>query len=346
MPRKQPPYVHREPSRHGRVVFYFRRAHGPRIRLPHLGTDDFDAAYRAALAGETTAPIKSKTRAGTLSWLITQYRVSPAYLALSPATRRQRDNIFLHVIEAGGTEPYKLITRNVIVKSRDLRTATGGRHFVNAMRGLFNWAHDSDFVDENPTADVKPPKQRTGEGFTAWALEDLAAYERRWQEGTKERVWLHVLLYTGFRRGDAVRIGAQHVRDGVATLKTEKTATEVSIPLREELVRTLTIGPTGDLAWICGTRGQPLTKESFGNAFRDACNAAGLKGKSAHGVRKIGATLAAEAGLTVPELEALFGWTGGNMASLYTRTANRKALAMQGTQKLVAARKREGTVNR
>jgi integrase len=50
----------------------------------------------------------------------------------------------------------------------------------------------------------------------------VAAYEARWPIGTKERVWLDVLLYTGLRRGDAVRLGRQHVRDGVATLRTEK----------------------------------------------------------------------------------------------------------------------------
>jgi hypothetical protein len=48
---------------------------------------------------------------------------------------------------------------------------------------------------------------------------------------------------------------------------------------------------------------------SFGNAFRNACNAAGVR-KSAHGVRKTGATRAATDGTTVAELEAIFGWQG------------------------------------
>jgi integrase len=95
----------------------------------------------------------------------------------------------------------------------------------------------------------------------------------------------------------------------------------------------LQAGPCGDLAFICGERGQPFTKESFGNAFRDACNAAGVK-KSAHGVRKIGATRAANNGATVAELEAIFGWEGGRMASLYTRAADRARLARGAMAKL------------
>ena len=46
-----------------------------------------------------------------------------------------------------------------------------------------------------------------------------------------------------------------------------------------------------------GERGEPLTKESFGNIFKDACKAAGVSG-SAHGVRKIAATAAANNGAT------------------------------------------------
>ena len=44
-----------------------------------------------------------------------------------------------------------------------------------------------------------------------------------------------------------------------------------------------------------------MAKESFGNWFREACKAAGVPG-SAHGLRKAGATLAAENGATTTEL--------------------------------------------
>jgi hypothetical protein len=44
--------------------------------------------------------------------------------------------------------------------------------------------------------------------------------------------------------------------------------------------------------------------------------------ESAHGARKVDATRAANAGATVAELEAMSGWPGGAMASLYTRAAD------------------------
>ena len=101
------------------------------------------------------------------------------------------------------------------------------------------------------------------------------------------------------------------------------------------LARTLDAGPCGDLAFICGDAGKPLTKESFGNLFKDACKAAGVPG-SAHGVHKIAATTAANNGATVAQLNAIFGWRGSAMASLYTEKADRRRLALDAMEKLDA----------
>jgi len=334
MPRKLPPFVTRERSRHGKLKFYFRKGKGPRVRLPLIDEPEFEAEYQAALAG--VEPQKRSIAAvKTLRWLVERYRETSAYRQLSEATRRQRDNILKGVVAKAGDTPFTAITRKTIMQGRERRadTPAQARNFLDAMRGLFRWALDAEFVKVDPTAGVKNPKRQPGDGFKAWTDEDIAAYEAKWPAGTKERVWLHVLLYTGVRRGDAVRLGRQHVKDGVISLRTEKTGTEVNIPVLPELADTLAQGPTGDLAFIVGDARKPLTKESFGNFFRAACNAAGVK-KSAHGVRKIGATRFAEKGFTVAELEAWFGWTGGTMASHYTKTADRKRLAQRAAEKL------------
>jgi integrase len=340
MPRKLPPFVTRERSRHGKIVFYFRRGKGARVRLPSLDSEEFAEAYEAALSG---SPRKQRrvTNAGTIEWLISRYRETSAYMGLSAATRKQRDNIFKGVIASAGASDFRKITRKTILDGRERRASTPAqsRNFLDAMRGLFRWALEAELVSTDPTSGVKNPSRPKTGGFEAWSEDDVIAYEARWPPGTKERVWLHVLLYTGLRRGDAVKYGRQHVRDGVGTIRTEKTGMEVSLPMLPVLEATLREGPTGDLAFIVGERGQPLTKESFGNLFRKACNEAGLKGKSAHGVRKIGATRAAEAGATVAELEALFGWTGGTMAMLYTRTADRKRLAKVAAEKIKNAQR-------
>ena len=54
MPRPRPPHLHRETNRHGNVVWYVRVGKGPRIRIKGIyGTPEFEAAYRAAINGES-----------------------------------------------------------------------------------------------------------------------------------------------------------------------------------------------------------------------------------------------------------------------------------------------------
>jgi integrase len=249
------------------------------------------------------------------------------------ATRRQRENIFRQVIETAGDESVSKITAASLEKGRDRRSPHQGRHFLDAMRGLFRWAAKAKLA-KDPTVGIEDPARPRSDGFQPWSEEDVTAYQKRWPIGTRQRVWLDVLLCTGLRRGDAVRVGRQHVRNGILTLKTEKTGATVDIEILPILKRTLDTGPCGDLHFIVSADGKPFTKEAFGNAFREACAKAGVRA-SAHGVRKLAATTMANNGATEAQLEAVFGWRGGRMASLYTRSANRRRLAQSSMHMLM-----------
>lgn len=346
MPRPRPPHLQREVTRHGTPVWYVRCGKGPRIRIrARFGTEEFDIEYRAAMSG-SPRPKKGKAAVGSLEWLIERYRETTDWSGLSPATRRNRENHFRQVIKTAGDQPYRAITQAVIIAGKDRRahTPAQARNYLDAMRGLFKWAKSAQHVTVDPTDGVKNPKRIKGAGFPVWREADVEAYYKRWPLGTKERVWLDVLLFTGLRRGDAVVIGRQHVRNGIASLRTEKSQGEmtVTLPILPVLQRTLEAGPIGDLAFICGKKGKPFKKESFGTAFKAACVAAGLHDRSAHGCRKIGATRAAEEGASVAQLNAIFGWSGMAMASLYTQAADRKRLSVEAMA-MVAGRNETAT---
>ena len=293
MPRPRPPHLHRQRTQHGKWVWYVRKGHGRRIRIrAEYGTAEFDDAYQAAIAGQASSRPRLISAVGSLAWLLERYRETAAWQLLSLATKRQRENIFRQVLKTAGNSPFGKIKQADIVAGRERRSATPAqaRHFLDAMRGLFRWALEAQHLKTDPTFGLKSPQPKKGPGFRMWTEEEMAAYESPWPIGTRERVWLDVLAYTGLRRGDAVRLGRQHVRNGVATIKTEKGGGNVTVtlPMLPVLTRTLEAGPCGDLTFIVGANGKPLIKESFGNLFRKACNAAGVSG-SAHGVRKIAA---------------------------------------------------------
>jgi integrase len=334
MPKPRPPHTHREVTRHGKTVWYVRIGQGPRKRLrAAYGTPEFLAEYQAALSGDSPAPRK-RAPSGTLEWAVMLYKQSTAWNGLSPATRRQRDNIFKRIVRENGDVGIGHIEKDDIIAGRERRAATpaAARNYIESLRGLFGWAYETGLVRNNPCEGVKSRRIKS-EGFPIWTEEEVARFQAHWPVGTRPRVAFDLLLYTGLRRGDAARLGRPHVRDGVARIQTEKTGTWVAIRLEAELLATLQAGPCGELTFICGEGGRPLTKESFGNYFREWCREAGLS-KSAHGLRKMAATRAAERGYSNFEMDATFGWQGGGMADLYTRKINREKLSLNAAERV------------
>ena len=333
MPRRLPPYVYRERTRHGRSVFYFRRGKGRRTRLPDDPTSpEFEAAYRAALTGEAPRASRDPVSPRSLRWLVDRYRESAAWQQLSPATRKQRELIFLRAIQASGNAPFAAIARADIQRVVDKRADTPAQanNFLQAMRGLFGWAVRNAHVEHDPTAGVQRVRYRT-DGFPAWTTDDVLAFRARHQVGSKARLAMELLLLTGLRRSDVVRIGRQHLRGDVLTVRTAKTGTTVTIRLPASLLELVERTATGDMHFVINEYGGPFTVESFGNWFRSRCREAGVE-KSAHGLRKLSATLAANGGAAAHELMAAYGWKKMAQAEIYTRGADRARLGMRSSE--------------
>jgi integrase len=277
-------------------------------------------------------------------WAIERYRNSSAWAGMSTATRKQRENIFRAVIKTAGASLLRDINEETIRGGRERRAATphSANNFLKTMRGFFAWAVENKLVTIDPTKGVKMlAGPNDADGFHTWTQEELDRFEARWPLGTRERLAFDLLLYTGLRRGDAVGVGLQHVRDGVITIRTEKhrkgkAGEQVAIPILEPLAASIAATKTGDLTFLVTQLGRPWVKESFGTWFREVCGKARCPG-SAHGLRKAGATRAAERGASERQLMAIFGWSTGKMAQHYTRSADRAKLAHDGAQLMLPA---------
>lgn len=333
MSRPRPPYLHRVVTRHGKTVWYCWRRPGPKIRIRgDYGSKEFLAAYRAALYGELPTSKVRCDNAYSISALINSYTHSPVWARLSPATKRQRHNIFERLERISGEVNYRDIDTADIKRRRDELGPGAAKHFVQTLRGLYQWAKEQGIVDHDPTEGVTVARPKT-DGFETWSEADISTYQEYWPIGQRERLWIEILLHTGLRRGDAVALGQQHIRDGAIQFTTAKTGTPIIIPLAPVLAEIIAASPVGETTFIATLTGKPMSKESFGNLFREACNKAGIK-KAAHGLRKAAAVRLAEAGATVPELNAIMGWTGAKQALHYTTKADRARLAKQGMERL------------
>lgn len=332
------PYVNRHVNRHGAVYWFFRARHGQRIRLyGEYGSKEWLDCYNAALAGiAKPVPPATKASRGTLRWLVDNWKRSSDWAQSKPATQKQRDNILLHVLKKSGDRAVEDITTSDIRAGRENRQATphAANNFLKTLRALFRWAKEAQLVDADPTREVKLFKVK-GEGFKPWTMEDIVAYRNRWPLGTRERLALELLINTGLRRSDLVRVGRQHVRDQIIYIRAGKNQVELYIPILPRLSEAIAAGPIGEMSYLASQYGRPLTPESFTNVFKGWCREAGVQGKSAHGVRKLAATNLANAGGSEQELQALFGWTTNTMSAIYTREANRKKQALQAAFKLL-----------
>ena len=218
MRRTHPPYVYRERTRHGRWVLYFRRGKGRRIRLPDdIASDEFQAAYQAALTGNAPPSKTTRTPPHSLAWLIERYAESAAWQQLSVLTRKQRESIFREAIKRSDNAVFAAITEADIQRAIDKRAGTpaAANNFLKSMRSLFAWAVRNGHVKHDPTHNVERVKYKT-DGFPVWTIDEVAAYCAYHPIGTKARLTLELLLLTGLRRSDIVRLGRQHVRDKCA----------------------------------------------------------------------------------------------------------------------------------
>jgi integrase len=88
------------------------------------------------------------------------------------------------------------------------------------------------------------------DGFHTWTDDEIAQFEAHHPIGTKPRLALALLLYTAQRRGDVVKMGRQHIRDGVLTVKQQKTGITLAIPVHSHLQAVLDATPSAHLTFL------------------------------------------------------------------------------------------------
>ncbi|UVC17009.1 site-specific integrase [Mesorhizobium onobrychidis] len=152
------------------------------------------------------------------------------------------------------------------------------------------------------------------------------------------------------RREDLAVAGKQHVKAGWLTIRPGKTAKKtgvvIELPILPILQDEIDAGAAGDMTFLESEWKRPFTVNSLGNKMRDWCDQADLPQCSLHGLRKLGATIAAENGATDEELMAIYGWVTKTQSTLYTKKARRKLIAGRAAHKLLftAEQKMDETV--
>lgn len=200
MVRKLPPHVVKEYTRHGKLIYYFRKGKGYRIRLPYPNDLSFMPAYLSALSGVSIKQgyIKpQKKRATALRWLVSQYRKSSYWAGLRLNTRKLMDHYLKKAIQNSGNVDYKkIISKHIRNALEDRKNKIGAAlNFFRAMQSLFKWASKNEYITINLCLGVEKPKNKS-DGHKPWTIEDMVEFQNYWQEGTLPRLAFEFILYT------------------------------------------------------------------------------------------------------------------------------------------------------
>lgn len=197
-------------------------------------------------------------------------------------------------------------------------------------------------VVPNPALDVKRREVKVI-GFAAWDSDEIALFRARWPVGTAARAAFELLYWTAARTNDAVILGQDHVGpDGILTFVQSKTGGTAYVPWSNPLpeyaeswederegMKTALDRLKGGATFLA-VAGKARSVKGLGNLVAGAARDAGLKDKTAHGLRKARLTAIAEAGGTS---HAIMAWGGhASLAEVehYTRAAKMRRLVSAG----------------
>ncbi|TCM85168.1 tyrosine-type recombinase/integrase [Rhodovulum steppense] len=335
--RKPPKYCQGFEDRHGKMRWYFRRPGFQRRPLPGLPwSPQFMAAYSDAMESDKAEVGKAKVAPGSVAALVASYYRSAEFIGLAESTKRAVRNILERFrAEHGEKRVAHMEKRHVQrILAEKVSTPDAANRLLRLLRSLMVHAVDLGWRRDDPTLGIKKMRHRS-EGFETWQEDHIAAFLDHHKPGTRAHLALSLLLHTGQRRGDVVRMGRQHVKAGVLTIVQQKTGQEVSIPLHPELRASLDSLPKDNLTFILSDRGKPLTPEGFTNWFNKMVKAVVDKdgnrllpdGLSPHGLRKATCRRLAEAGCSAHEIMSISGHQTLAEVTRYTVAANRIHLA-------------------
>lgn len=322
-------------DRHGHTRWRFRRQGYATVTLHgEPGSEQFMAELAAARSAGPLSIGSSKVRPGSLSAVIAAYYESAKWRSLAPITKTTYRGELERFRAKNGDRPAGEMRRQDVLRFLDKKAATpaAANHLLQVLRIVMRFALDRGMISSDPTYRVKKLKV-PGDGFPPWTEANIETFKEKWPTGSRPRLAMALLLETGQRRGDVIRMGRQHVRGGRMHVVQSKTGRALSIRVSDELAAELERAPKGHLTYLVTDKGAPYTAAGFGNWFREVCDKAGLGFVSAHGLRKAKARRLAEDGATAHEIAAITGHKSLAEVQRYTESADQERLADRAMNK-------------
>ena len=279
MPRKLPPFVECWRDRHKKVRVYFRKGKGPRIPLPgHIGSNDFNAAYQRALAGQIAATRERREpeKPGTIAALIRSYMGSAAYVGLRNTTKAGYSSRIEMFRTQHGHRTVSGMTRAGIVTHimQPYADRPGAAlAAVKMLRVLIRHAIEIGWLTHDPSLGIKRPKTQEIRSWSEDEMRHIREPMADWYETTA--CFRPPTIY----RPAPVRCASDDMggrkRETIRVVQ-QKTGRKLTIPLHRDLRAILGATERQHVTIINTEYGKPFSVDGFSQWIRDAITAAGL----------------------------------------------------------------------
>jgi integrase len=275
---------------------------GPQIRLRGFpGSVEFMAAYDAARMDQPTVPAlgTKRTVVGTVNAGLVSYYQSTAFTGLAKTSQKMRRAELERFRTDYGDVRLPLMHKAALQNILNGKTPAAQRNFRKAIRGFLDHCLALDMIKVDPLAGTKLSKMKTI-GHHPWEMPECEQFEAHHPIGSRARLAYELLLQAGQSKCDVVRMGRQHIRKGMMTMRRQKTGVPFNVEITPRLQAAIDAMPASNhLTFLVTAQGDPFTAAGFGNHFRDLCDAAKLPARcTSHGLRKAAATYFAELGAT------------------------------------------------
>lgn len=318
MRRSLPPHVYAK-GRKG--YLYFVRA-GVCERIHDApGTPAFAAAYARLMQGRTVTPQK------TMRKLIRAYLVSREWEKLAGNTKRSyRRHLAYFEDVIGDLDPASIRPVHVRQMHEALSDKpTDANRKVSCLSSLFHYGIEHDWLKENPAREIRLSKKHS-KPHSVWPVNVISAY--RETAAGPSLLLFEMLIGTGQRIGDVLKMQWAHVEGDGINVRQQKTGTIIWVPFTARLRATLAETPRRGLFIASQESGRPMSYQLAWKLVTDVRRQIDAMEYDIHGLRHTAASeIAALPGMTTEHVRAITGHRSAEMAQHYSLKAGQRARA-------------------
>ncbi|MFC3571403.1 tyrosine-type recombinase/integrase [Paracoccus simplex] len=320
--RELPKYVYRKKG--GRIYFIRRGFKTVRI-VSEPGTPEFWAEYAAILRGRAPVPAGR-----TLKALAISYQFSDRFTALAPRSRQDYLRVLDYVKEKLGPLPADRMKRKDVIRAQQVNkeAVRFANYIVQVLRVMFEHAIDQGWRDDNPAKGVRLLKSGRAPRLP-WPEDMIAAFRQAAPIGTRARLIFELLLGTGQRIGDVLKMCWDDLAEGGVHVRQGKTGAPLWIPLTSGLREALGATPKVGLTICAQANGRPTSYHGAHALIMAVRTEIGAEEFDIHALRHTAAHELAAAECSDEVIQAITGHSSVAMVRHYTGSSRQKARAKE-----------------